>query len=85
MEKTSQQEVNRGSVSVVENIHPKSEEVQTQFAEETLNQIDLDALSKQALTWKCRATWRLAVVVAVQGLSKSPTYILHQLITDRLF
>lgn len=39
-------------------------------AKHELNRIDLDQLSKDALTIKSRAARRLAVVIMIQGLSK---------------
>lgn len=50
----------------------KSEAFQVEIAQTDLNRVDLDKLSREALTFKSRATLRLAVVIAIQGLSKSP-------------
>jgi hypothetical protein len=40
-------------------------------AKHDLNRVDLDQLSKSAINIKSRAARRLAVVIIVQGLSKS--------------
>lgn len=56
-----------------EDVGEKFQDDSVEAAKHELNRIDLDQLSKDALTFKSRATLRLAVVILIQGLSK-PTF-----------
>lgn len=54
------------------NIPPeKAEEYRIETAEHILNAVDVSALASRSLTWRSKAVRRLAVVMLVQGLSKS--------------
>lgn len=67
-------------MAVTSNVHDKSEkleEYQIEVAVDKVAQIDLNKLSKEALTWKSKATWRLAVIIFVQGLSSSSFKLAH--------
>ncbi|KAH7140298.1 pectin lyase fold/virulence factor [Dactylonectria estremocensis] len=47
----------------------KVEECHIEAAVEKLIELDINTLSREALTWKSKATFRLALVILVQGLS----------------
>ncbi|KAH7176950.1 general substrate transporter [Dactylonectria macrodidyma] len=47
----------------------KVEECYIEAAVEKLIEVDINTLSREALTWKSKATFRLALVILVQGLS----------------
>ena len=71
------------SRSVTPQLHPqlhmiaseKIEEHQIEVAKYELNRIDLDKVSRDAITSKSRAALRLAVVIIVQGLSESVRFL----------
>jgi hypothetical protein len=48
----------------------KVEEHHIETAEHGLNRVDVNTLSTRSLTWRSKATRRLAVVIMLQGLSK---------------
>ncbi|KFZ00549.1 hypothetical protein V500_01028 [Pseudogymnoascus sp. VKM F-4518 (FW-2643)] len=52
-----------------EDVREKFQDHSVEAAKHELNRIDLDQLSKDAITFKSRATLRLAVVILIQGLS----------------
>ncbi|KAF5989032.1 major facilitator superfamily transporter [Fusarium bulbicola] len=47
----------------------KSEEFQIENAQSKLNTINLEQMAKNAITWKSKAAFRLAIVILIQGLS----------------
>ena len=49
----------------------KTEQYEIEHAQHNLNRINIEQLSKDAITWKSKATLRLAVVIMIQGLSMS--------------
>lgn len=64
----------------VESNSEKVEEHHIEESQDKLNQVDLDGLAHQALTWKSRAVLRLAVVILLQGLSMyCPSFLSSQM------
>ena len=52
-------------------ISEKIEEIQVEVAAQQLNQIDFELLSRESIQFKSRATFRLILVIVIQGISSS--------------